>query len=357
MDAALQRLSDEVGEAARSNTGLRLRGGGSKDFYGQALEGEILDTHVHSGIVSYEPSELVITARCGTKLADIEAAMRERGQMLAFEPPHFARFGSGATLGGAVAAGLSGPRRQSAGALRDFVLGVKVMDGRGEVLSFGGQVMKNVAGYDVSRLMAGSLGTLGIILEVSLKALPVPIAEATLKLELPEDRAIEQLNRWGGKPLPISASAWTGDDLAIRVSGAAAAVKEACGKIGGERIEEEQARRFWNGIREQTDPFFRNDAPLWRISVPSVTPPLKLQGEQLIEWGGALRWLFSHGEARTMREAAKRAGGHATLFRGGDKAVGVFQPLAPALMKIHKQLKREFDPQGIFNRGRMYQDL
>jgi len=354
MDAELNRLSEKVREASRSKAGLRLRGGGTKDFYGQALEGEVLDTRGHVGIVAYESSELVITARCGTRLAEVEAAMRERGQMLAFEPPHF---GKDATIGGAVAAGLSGPSRQSAGALRDFMLGVKTMDGRGDVLTFGGQVMKNVAGYDVSRLMVGSLGTLGIILEVSLKALPLPVAEATLKLELPEDRAIEQLNRWGGKPLPISASAWTGDDLAIRLSGAAAAVKEACGKIGGERIEDEQARRFWNGIREQTDPFFRNDAPLWRLSVPSTTPPLKLQGEEMIEWGGALRWLHSHADARTVREAAKRAGGHASLFRGGDKAVGVFQPLAPALMRIHRQLKHEFDPHGIFNRGRMYADF
>jgi glycolate oxidase FAD binding subunit len=362
VDAELKKLSEKVREAARSNAGLRLRGGGTKDFYGQALEGEVLDTRGLSGIVAYEPSELVITARCGTSLAEVEAAMRERGQMLAFEPPHFAQFSSGSsTLGGAVAAGLSGPGRQAAGALRDFVLGVKIMDGRGDVLSFGGQVMKNVAGYDVSRLMAGSLGTLGIILETSLKALPLPVAEATLRLELPEDRAIEQLNRWGGKPLPISASAWTGHDLAVRLSGAAAAVKEACRKIGGERVEGEEARRFWSGIREQTDPFFRssieNAGPLWRLSVPSITPPLKLQGEQLIEWGGALRWLHSHADARTVREAAGRAGGHATLFRGGDKAAGVFQPLAPELMKIHKRLKSEFDPRGIFNRGRMYPDL
>ena len=358
MDVELKRLSEKVREAARSKAGLRLRGGGTKDFYGQSLEGEVLDTRGLSGIVAYEPSELVITARCGTRLAEVEAAMRERGQMLPFEPPHF---GDGvtsfATFGGAIAAGLSGPGRRAAGALRDFVLGVKIIDGRGDVLRFGGQVMKNVAGYDVSRLMAGSLGTLGIILEASLKALPLPVAEATLRLELPEDRAIEQLNRWGGKPLPISASAWTGHDLAIRLSGAAAAVKEACAKIGGERVEDGQARRFWEGIREHADPFFKNDAPLWRLSVPSATPPLRLQGEQMIEWGGALRWLHSHADARTVREAAKRAGGHATLFRGGDKAVGVFQPLAPALMKIHRELKREFDPQGIFNRGRMYPDL
>jgi glycolate oxidase FAD binding subunit len=354
MDAALRELSERVQEAGRSKRALRIRGGGSKDFYGQALEGEVLDTRGYSGIVSYEPSELVVTARCGTRLAEIEAAMRERGQMLAFEPPHF---GEAATLGGAVAAGLSGPGRQAAGALRDFVLGVRIMDGRGDALAFGGQVMKNVAGYDVSRLMAGSLGTLGIILEVSLKALPLPVAEATLRLELPEDRAIAQLNRWGGKPLPISASAWTDDALLVRLGGAAAAVKEACAKIGGERVDHAEALQLWSGVREHAAPFFRNDAPLWRVSLPSTTPSLGLQGEQLIEWGGALRWLFSHADARTVREAATRAAGHATLFRGGDKGVGVFQPLAPALMKIHKQLKREFDPHGIFNRGRMYSDL
>ncbi|HEY6720490.1 MAG TPA: glycolate oxidase subunit GlcE [Burkholderiales bacterium] len=357
MDSALEKLSETVRDAGRSKRGLRLRGGGTKDFYGQALEGEVLDTRGYSGIVTYEPSELVITARCGTRLAEIEAAMRERGQMLAFEPPNFAQFGSGATLGGMVAAGLSGPRRQSAGALRDFVLGVKVMDGRGEVLSFGGQVMKNVAGYDVSRLMAGSLGTLAIILEVSLKALPLPVAGATLRLELPEDKAIETLNKWGGKPLPISASAWTAGELHVRLSGAAAAVKAAREKIGGDLVDSAQGGRFWAGMREQTDPFFRNDAPLWRISVPSSTPPLKPPGEPLIEWGGSLRWLCSHADARTVREAAKRAGGHATLFRGGDKSVGVFQALAPALTKIHKELKREFDPLGIFNRGRMYPDF
>ena len=353
MDAALEKLSERVRETTASKRAVRLRGGGSKDFYGQALEGELLDTRAYAGIVAYEPSELVITARCGTALAEVEAAMRDRGQQLAFEPPHY----GAATVGGAVAAGLSGPGRQSAGALRDFVLGTRIMDGRGQVLSFGGQVMKNVAGYDVSRLMAGSLGTLGIILEVSLKALPLPVAEATLRLELPEGRAIEQLNRWGGKPLPISASAWNDGTLSIRLSGAAAAVNEACAKVGGERVEEGQARSFWSGVREQTDRFFRSDAPLWRISVPPTTPPLKLQGEQLIEWGGGLRWLLSRADARTVREAAKRAGGHATLFRGGDKSVGVFQPLAPALMSIHRALKREFDPAGIFNPGRMYADF
>ena len=358
MDGSVQRFAETIRAAAARNSPLLLRGGGTKDFYGQVLQGEVLDTRTCTGITAYDPSELVITARCGTRLAEIEAVMSEKKQMLAFEPPHF---GSETSLGGMVAAGLSGPRRQAAGALRDFVLGVKIMDGRGDALSFGGQVMKNVAGYDVSRLIAGSLGTLGLILEASLKALPVPVTVATVKLELPEDKAIETLNKWGGKPLPISASAWTGGELGLRLSGAGAAVKAARGKIGGGLIDAAQAEHFWAGIREQTDPFFgspvENAAPLWRISVPSTTPPLKLNGEQLIEWGGALRWLFSHADARTIREAARRAGGHATLFRGGDKSAGVFQPLSPVLMKIHRELKRELDPHGIFNRGRMYPDL
>ena len=362
MDGSGQRFAETIRAAAARNSPLRLRGGGTKDFYGQALQGEVLDTRSCTGITAYDPSELVITARCGTSLAEIEAAMSEKKQMLAFEPPHFAQSGlDKATLGGMVAAGLSGPRRQAAGAVRDFVLGVRIIDGRGEILSFGGQVMKNVAGYDVSRLMAGSLGTLGLILEVSLKTLPVPVTEATVKLELPEDKAIETLNKWGGKPLPISASAWTAGELGVRLSGASAAVKAARAKIGGELIDAAQGERFWAGIREQTDPFFgspiENAAPLWRISVPSTTPPLKPMGEQMIEWGGALRWLFSHADARTIRDAARRAGGHATLFRGGDKSAGVFQPLSPALLDIHRKLKRELDPQGIFNRGRMYPDF
>jgi glycolate oxidase FAD binding subunit len=354
MSEALRVFADAIREAAADGKPLRLRGGGSKDFYGQALEGEPLDCRGHSGILAYEPTELVVTAKCGTALADLEATLAANAQMLAFEPPHFS---GGATVGGMVAAGLSGPRRAAAGAVRDYVLGVTVMDARGMAMRFGGTVMKNVAGYDVSRLIAGSMGTLALILDASLKVLPLPVAEATLRFEMPEDKAIEALNRWAGRPLPVSASAWTGGDLGLRLSGAAAAVRAACEKLGGERIEEGEARAFWSCIREQTDAFFRTDTPLWRLSVPSTTPPLALPGAQMIEWGGALRWFATNADARTVREAARRAGGHATLFRGGDKSAGVFQPLEPGLAKIHRRLKAGFDPDGIFNRGRMYSEF
>ena len=354
MQEVIERYAERIRSAAADKTPLRLRGGGSKDFYGQALIGEVLDTRAYAGIIAYEPTELVITVRCGTPLAELEAALRVEGQQLAFEPPHF---GPAATVGGMLAAGLSGPRRQAAGAVRDFVLGVRMLDGRGDDLSFGGQVMKNVAGYDVARPMAGSLGTLGLILEVSLKVPPLPFAEATLRLEMPQDKAIGMLNHWGGQPLPISACAWAEGDLAVRLSGAASAVEAARAAIGGESMDDGEAERFWVGIREQTDSFFRTDKPLWRLSVRSVTPPLALPGEQLIEWGGALRWLASNADARTIREAAAHSGGHATLFHASDKSAGVFTPLQPALAKIHRNLKQAFDPAGIFNPGRMYPDL
>jgi glycolate oxidase FAD binding subunit len=357
MDAAPREWAETIRAAAAARRPLRLRGGGSKDFYGQALAGEILDTGAYAGIVAYEPSELVITARAGTPLADVEGALRERGQMLAFEPP---RFGAGTTIGGMVASGLSGPRRQQCGAVRDFVLGVRTLDGRGTDLRFGGTVMKNVAGYDVSRLMTGTLGTLGLILEASIKTLPLPVAEATLRLEMPEATAIETMNRWAGKPLPVSATAFAGGQLAVRLSGAAAAVSAACARIGGERVADADAAALWTALRDHAAPFF--DArpagtPLWRIALPSATPPLGIPGELTIEWGGALRWLVTGADARTVRDTARRAGGHATLFRYGDKSVGVFQPLEPAIAAIHERLKREFDPSGIFNPGRMYPSI
>jgi glycolate oxidase FAD binding subunit len=354
MQDVIESYAAQIRSAAAEKRPLCLRGGGTKDFYGQALAGELLDTRAYSGIVAYEPTELVITARCGTPLAQLEAALRAEGQQLAFEPPHF---GPAATVGGMLAAGLSGPRRACAGAVRDFVLGVRMLDGRGDDLSFGGQVMKNVAGYDVSRALAGSLGTLGLILEVSLKVPPLPFAEATRRLELPEDRAIAMLNHWGGKPLPISACAWHAGELYLRLSGAASAVATAGEVMGGDPVEAAAAERYWLAIREQSHAFFGTGKPLWRLSVPSVTPPLALPGEQLIEWGGALRWLATNADARTLREAAAQAGGHATLFRAADKSAGVFAPLAPGLGQIHRSLKQAFDPAGVFNPGRMYPDL
>ncbi len=354
MQEIIDNLSRTIREAATQKRPLCIRGGGTKDFYGGELHGYQLNTMGFRGIVEYEPTELVITARAGTPLAEIEAALREKGQMLAFEPPHF---GAGATLGGCIAAGLSGPRRAYAGAVRDFVLGVRLLDGKGADLKFGGRVMKNVAGYDVSRFMTGSLGTLGLLTEISLKVLPLPASETTLHLKRDEAGAIALMNEWAGKPLPITATAYRDGDLGVRLSGARTAVEAAARKIGGERVEPAQAERYWAGIREQADPFFAGAGPLWRLSVKPTTPPLGLPGAQLVEWGGALRWLHSDSDAKTIREAAARAGGHATLFRGRDKSAGVFHPLAPGLMKLHRNLKRTFDPAGIFNPGRLYADL
>lgn len=355
MEQVLQQFKAKVIAAGACKTALRLRGGGSKDWYGEAPQGDVFDTREYRGIVAYDPTELVITARCGTPLTDIEAALAEQNQMLAFEPPHF---GAGATIGGVVASGLSGPRRPAVGALRDFVLGAVLMDGKGDVLHFGGQVMKNVAGYDVSRLLAGSMGTLGLILDVSLKVLPQPFAETTLRFAMREDEAIVALNTWGGRPLPVSASAWHDGMLTVRLSGAQAAVNAARQKMGGDEVQQPQP--FWNALREQQSEFFTSaDAAdgLWRLSVPPVTPPLAMPGKQLIEWGGAQRWWKTGADAAAIRATAEKAGGHATLFRGGDKQAGVFHPLAPAVAKIHRHLKNAFDPSGIFNPGRMYKNL
>lgn len=353
MDQVLQQFRDRITSATRSGTALRIRGNGTKDWYGQELAGELLDTTAYSGIVSYDPTELVITARAGTNLREIGKALAEKKQMLAFEPP---RFDGLATVGGIVASGLSGPRRQAVGSVRDFVLGTVLMDGKGEVLHFGGQVMKNVAGYDVSRLLTGSLGTLGLILEVSLKVLPRPFAQHSLQFAMSEQDALHQLNLWGGQPLPLSASCWLDGKLYVRLSGAQAAVDAAMAKMGGADLPD--AEKFWDEVREQTHSFFSTPQQgLWRLSLPTVAPPLALPGEQMIEWGGALRWLKTTADATTVRSVAADAGGHATLYKGGDKSVGVFQPLAPAVARIHRNLKNAFDPAGIFNPRRMYSDF
>jgi glycolate oxidase FAD binding subunit len=354
MNDVLQHLTETIRDASVAGRPLRIRGGGTKDFYGGPPRGEPLDVRACHGIVDYEPTELVITARAGTPLAEVERVMQERGQMLAFEPPHY---GAGATLGGCIAAGLSGPRRPYAGAVRDLVLGVRVLDGEGRDLQFGGRVMKNVAGFDVSRLMAGSLGTLGVIVEASLKAVPLPPCERTLRLEMTENAALGAMNGWAAKPLPISATAWFDGRLYARLSGAAPAVDSAQEKIGGERLDDADGRDGWRAVRDHTHPFFAGETPVWRLSVPSTTPPLALPGTTLIEWSGALRWLKSTTSAAAVREAAARVGGHATLFRHGDRASGVFQPLPPALHALHRRVKHALDPAGIFNRGRLYPDF
>lgn len=352
----MEEIVEEFRSRILERKPLRLRGGGSKDFYGGPLAGEVLQTGAYSGIVSYEPTELVVTARCGTPLAELELALAARRQFLACEPPGF----GAATVGGAVAAGLSGPRRAMAGSLRDFVLGVKIMDGEGRVLKFGGEVIKNVAGFDVSRLMTGSLGTLGLILEVSLKVMPLPVGDATLRFEMPQAQALDAMNRWAGQPLPLAAGSWQDGVLTLHLSGAQAAVASACRKLGGEPLAQTAAAEFWQGLREQSAEFFAGDAPLWRLSVPSVAPPLDLPGEQLLEWGGAQRWLRADADAAQLREIAARAGGHATLFRGGhgeQRAGGVYTPLQPALMEVHRRLKQSFDPFGVFNPGRLYMEF
>ena len=348
----MQDVIEQFRERVLQGRPLRIRGSGTKDFHGQSLAGEVLDTRAYSGIIDYEPTELVITARSGTPLAEIEAVLAAQGQMLAFEPPHF---GAGATLGGAIASGLAGPRRASSGGVRDFVLGTVMMDAKGEVLRFGGQVMKNVAGYDVSRLLAGSLGTLGLMLEHSIKVLPRPVAETTLRFCMEEGEALRRLNVWGGQPLPVSASCWHDGVLSLRLSGAHAAVEAAARSLGGERSDD--AGAFWDGLREQGHVFFEGETPLWRLSLPSTASALDLRGEQLIEWGGAQRWIRADANeavAHGIRRAAGIAGGHATLFRSGDKSVGVFHPLPPALAKINQRMKDAFDPSNIFNPGRMY---
>jgi glycolate oxidase FAD binding subunit len=355
-DSFVSDLCERVRGAAARKERLRIRGGGTKDFYGAEADGETLDISPYAGIVAYEPKELVLTVRAGTRLAEVEATLAAQRQMLPFEPPHFGMLDPAdtlrarATIGGVVAAGLSGPRRPYAGSVRDFVLGTRVVNGKGEDLSFGGRVIKNVAGYDVSRLMTGALGTLGVITEISFKVLPLPAAETTLVFELGEAAATEQANLWAGQPLPLSATAWQEGKLRVRLSGAATAVAAAKAKMGGEELE---AGNYWRDLREHRLPFFTGDA-LWRVSVPQTLDPIMAPHAQLIEWGGGLRWIAGEVDSLALRSTVERAGGHATLFRGGDKSIGVFHPLKPALLKIHKRLKDAFDPAGILNPGRMY---
>lgn len=384
MDPALRQIAERIRAAAAERTVLRIRGGGTKDFYGEPPQGEPLSTAAWQGISSYEPSELVITSRAGTPLAELEAVLAEQGQCLPFEPPRFgdsaggstraeplgervqgngSAAGSAATVGGMVAAGLSGPARASVGAVRDYVLGAQLLNGRGELLSFGGQVMKNVAGYDVSRVLAGSLGVLGLITEVSLKVLPMPPAEATLVFDCHQADALRLLNGWGGQPLPLNASRWTHEQgrgrLWLRLRGASAAVVAACERLGGERQDDAQAQADWEAARDLRLPWFaaRQGRELWRLSVPQTAPALALEEPPLIDWHGAQRWYrVAPGEGERLRAAARAAGGHATLFMAAEGTAATtrrFDSLSAPLARIHRALMREFDPHAVFHRGRL----
>ena len=371
--AGLKALQQQVADARAAQTALNICGAGSKAFYGGVPRGETLSTAGLNGIRSYEPSELVVTVGAGTPLLELEAALAEQGQCLPFEPPRFAVNGTpGGTVGGMVAAGLAGPARAAVGGVRDYVLGATLLNGRAELLNFGGTVMKNVAGYDVSRLLAGSMGVLGVICEVSLKVLPVAVCSVSLRLEMDETSAIQRLNHWGGQALPLNASAWWEGTLVLRLSGAAAAVDSAQQRLGGEVVDAPMAAAFWVGLRDQRDEYFnaaamavQRGASLWRLSVPATSPPLRLSGEQLVEWGGALRWLCTSAPAHVMRDAAAAVGGHATLFRcmdkhvdkTADKSASTFTPLKAPLDRIHRELKTAFDPDRVFNPGRLYADL
>lgn len=348
-------LSEDVVERVRAafetESPLAVRAGGTKDFYGRRTAGELLEMDGHVGVVAYEPTELVITVRAGTPLTAVDTLLAAERQELPFEPP---RFGDQATIGGAVAAGLSGPRRPYAGSIRDSVLGVKIVNGKGEVLQFGGQVMKNVAGYDVSRILAGSLGTLGVILEVSIKVQPRPPQERTVVHTVNEAEGIEQLVALGLRPLPVTATCHADGQLYTRLCGGERTLEAAEKALGGEDLS--GSSEHWRSVREQTHPFFSSDGPLWRVAVPPTSPPLGL-GETLIEWGGALRWIKTDAPADTIQHKAASLGGHATLFRGHDGTSEVFHPLPSPLMKIHRSLKHALDPHGIFNPGRLYAEL
>ncbi len=375
MDNPLQALVERIKLASkqaaedlkRSGTcqSLRIEGGGTKGFYGEPTEGPVLSTRDYSGVIDYEPSELVVTARCGTPVLELQRLLASHGQMLGFEPP---LFGAGATVGGMVASGLSGPRRASAGSVRDFVLGTRLIDAQGQLLQFGGRVMKNVAGYDVSRLLCGSLGILGVIAEVSIKVLPQPLSTETISLQLSEAEALNKMNEWAAKPLPITATAWHDGQLFIRLAGAVNATRAARQQLGGERLSDSAADQWWESLREQTHAFFssfQRAQRLWRFSLPSTAPSLSQPGTAirpepcLIEWNGAQRWMITDAKPEEMQALAKRLGGSAMIFRNGPfvSPAARFAPLDAVTLKIHRQLKQSFDPMGIFNRGRLLPDF
>ncbi len=375
----VNRFQDQIAAARAANQTLRICGGGTKDFYGNAIGNHaVLDTRTHSGITSYEPSELVVTVKAGTSLAELEAALLEKNQYLPFEPPSFS---SGGTVGGMIASGLSGAARAVVGSVRDHILGVQIVNGAGEVLNFGGTVMKNVAGYDVSRLMAGSMGTLALITEVSIKVLPLPVADATLLCQIGQVAALKLMNQWRSQPLPINSTAWVRDDTAspvsdylfVRLRGAKAAVDSALGHIqkdvealGGTAtpMDATAAANDWRAANNHQMPVFTkapsDDLCLWRLSIAATTPALNIPHAQYIEWQGAQRWLWARASEQSALQAMSHAaGGHATLFRasqlGGDtdKAAGAFQAQSAVLSKINQGLREQLDPYQVFNTGRI----
>ncbi|MBV6824611.1 glycolate oxidase subunit GlcE [Pseudomonas sp. PD9R] len=342
-------LLEQINQALENATPLRIQGSNSKAFLGRIVAGEILDTRSHRGIVSYDPTELVITARCGTPLAELSHVLDAAQQMLPCEPPSF---GDDATVGGMIACGLSGPRRPWSGSVRDFVLGTRVITGHGKHLRFGGEVMKNVAGYDLSRLMAGSYGTLGLITEVSLKVLPKPRKCLSISLEMNSERALLRLAEWGQQPLPISAACHDGLRLHLRLEGGEGSVAAAHDRLGGELLD----ASYWLDLNEHRLSFFDEDQPLSRLSLPNNTPKLSLPGQQLIDWGGAQRWLKSDAEAAFIRQVVDEVGGHVTCYSHG-LTDSPFQPLPTALMRLHQNLKQQLDPRGVFNPGRLYAEF
>ena len=354
-------LLEQVVEASRTNTPLEIIGNGSKHFYGNAIQATPLVTSQHSGIINYEPTELVITARSGTPLDEIESELNKNNQQLAFEPPHFRIFDTNrnrvATLGGCIATGLSGPARANNGSARDFVLGCEIINGKGEQLKFGGQVMKNVAGYDVSRLMCGSMGTLGVILNVSLKVLPKPEKEISISFKFSSDEAYANLAKWNSLPYPITASCYYDGLLTIRLAGNAQAVEASQKKLGGDKVEHNED--FWISIKEHFHPHFRTNQPLWRISTkPNTNLNIDTDNDQtcLTEWHGALHWLTTKTPAKILRHNIEQIGGHATLFRNApiESDIEIFHPLPEPLMNIHNKIKRSFDPENILNPNKMY---
>ena len=343
------QIIERIEDARRDGEPLSIVAGASKRFMGRASEATALDVAAHNGIVNYEPGELVLTARAGTRLTEIDTALAEHDQMLQFEPP---RFGGTATIGGALACNTSGAARPWRGSMRDAVLGVELVNGRGERLRFGGRVMKNVAGFDVSRLQAGALGAFGAITEVSFKVLPRPRHTLTLVQDVESAEAIARMNELAGLAKPLSGAAWHDDRLHLRLSGARSAVEAAARQWGGERLDD--AESFWRDLAEQRLPFFRTDSPLWRFSVRSSSVLPAIEGAWLIDWAGAQRWIHGDFDKRELERWAESAGGHVSLYRGGDREGEVHHALPDALKSLHLRLKDAFDPDRILNAGRLY---